>query len=261
MEREIHITLEYKLSTGNVNLNEIVYRLKELRDPLLLRILEQILKDYDDLIAERLSRTDIYPSKARKGLGRHIRKNDPDVRFCRGRKVRKKGYRNKSRKISTVFGDLALRIREVECCKCGARHTPLRSALKIDPYVRREKNFEHEVIESVIDTNYRRLIEGRSIDISLGGIHNIVVGSDIDETFHEPVFSKELSAIVADSTGVKQKKGRGSGASGFVLSLSIFDFLCYTRLQINFVVDFKSLSQLPNQTLDAGYIAVSKGLH
>jgi len=86
MEREIHITLEYKLSTGNVNLNEIVYRLKELRDPLLIRILEQILKDYDDLIAERLSRTDIYPSKARKGLGRHIRKNDPDVRFCRGRK-------------------------------------------------------------------------------------------------------------------------------------------------------------------------------
>ena len=208
MERNIHITLEYNLSTGNVNLNEIVYRLKELRDPLLLRILEQILKDYDDLIAERLSRTDIYSSKARKGLGRHIRKNDPDVRFCRGRKVRKKGYRNKSRKISTVFGDLALRIREVECCKCGARHTPLRSALKIDPYARREKNFEHEVIESVIDTNYRRLIDGRSIDISLGGIHNIVVGSDIDETFQEPVSPKELSAIVADGTGVKQKKGR-----------------------------------------------------
>jgi hypothetical protein len=35
-------------------------------------------------------------------------------------------------------------------------------------------NFEHEVIESVIDTNYQRLIDGRSIDISLGGIHNIV---------------------------------------------------------------------------------------
>jgi len=208
MERKIHITLDYKLSTGNVNLNEIVFRLKELRDPLLLRILEQILKDYDDLIAERLSRTDIYPSKARKGLGRHIRKNDPGGRFCRGRKVRKKGYRNKSRKISTVFGGLALRIREVECCKCEARHTPLLRALKIGPYARRENNFEHDVIESVIDTNYRRLIDGRSIDISLGGIHNIVVGSDIDETFQEPVSTKDLSAIVADGTGVKQKKGR-----------------------------------------------------
>ena len=35
----------------------------------------------------------------------------------------------------------------------------------------------YEVIEAVIDTNYRRLIDGWSIDISLGGIHNIVVGS------------------------------------------------------------------------------------
>lgn len=208
MEREIHITLQYKLSTGNVNLNEIVFKLKQLRDPLMLGILEQILKDYDDLIVDRLSHTDIYPSKARKGLGRHIKKNDPEGRFCRGRKVRKKGYRDKSRKISTVFGDLSLRIREVECCKCGARHTPLRNALKIDPYARKEKNFEHEVIESVIDTNYRRLIDGRSIDISLGGIHNIVVGSDIDDTFQEPISSKDLSAILADGTGVKQKKGR-----------------------------------------------------
>jgi hypothetical protein len=43
--------------------------LKELRDPLMLQILEHILRSYDDIIAERLSRTDLYPSKARKGLG------------------------------------------------------------------------------------------------------------------------------------------------------------------------------------------------
>ena len=35
------------------------------------------VSDYDDLIAECLSRTDIYPSKTRKGLSRHIRKSDP----------------------------------------------------------------------------------------------------------------------------------------------------------------------------------------
>jgi len=40
------------------------------------------------------------------------------------------------------------------------------------------------VIEAVINTNYRRLIGGRSIDISLGGIHAIVVGSDVDEVYH-----------------------------------------------------------------------------
>jgi transposase-like protein len=60
----------------------------------------------------------------------------------------------------------------------------------------------------VIDTNYRRLVDGRSIDISLGGIHNIVVGSDIDQTYQETVNLEDLSAIMADGTGVKQHKGR-----------------------------------------------------
>jgi hypothetical protein len=156
----------------------------------------------------RLSQTKIYPSKARKGLGQHLRKGDPGERFCRGRKIRKRGYRGKSRRFSTVFGKLDLRLRVVECLNCGSFYSPLLSALKVGRYARRETNFEHEVIESVIDTNYRRLIDGRSIDISLGGIHNIVVGSDIDKTFQESVSVENLSGIVADGTGVKQHKGR-----------------------------------------------------
>jgi hypothetical protein len=92
MEHKIHITLRYNMAIGKVNLNEIIYKLKELRDPLILQILEHILRSYDDIIAERLSRTDLYPSKARKGLGRHARKGDPEQRFCRGRKICKRGY-------------------------------------------------------------------------------------------------------------------------------------------------------------------------
>jgi hypothetical protein len=42
----------------------------------------------------------------------------------------------------------------------------------------------------------------------LGGIHNIVVGSDIDKTFQRPVPVETLSGIIADGTGVKQYKGR-----------------------------------------------------
>ena len=208
MEQEIHITLRFNLATGKANLNEIVYSLKELRDPLVLNILKQILIGYDDLISERLSQTKIYPSKARKGLGRHISKGDPGERFCRGRKIRKRGYRNVVRRFSTVFGKLELPIRVAECCKCGARYSPLLSALRVGRYARNETNLEHEVIEAVIDTNYRRLIDGRSIDISLGGIHNMVVGSNIDETFQESVSVEDLTAIIADGTGVKQQRGR-----------------------------------------------------
>jgi len=207
MEQQLHITLQYDLAIGDVNLNEIIYRINELKNLLMLQITEKIITDYDDLIVERLNRTDIYPSKMRRGLGRHIRKGDPEGCFCRGRKVRKRGYRRDLRKISTVFGTLDMAIREVECYQCGARYCPILNALKIGRYARKEMNFEHEVIEAVIDTNYRRLIDGRSIDISLGGIHNLVVGSDIDQTFQEPVSVEDLSGIMADGTGVKQHKG------------------------------------------------------
>ena len=67
MKQEIHITLCFDLATGKVSLNEIVYKLKQLRDPLMVKILEQILTGYDDLICERLSGT--YCSTERKGLG------------------------------------------------------------------------------------------------------------------------------------------------------------------------------------------------
>ena len=95
-----------------------------------------------------------------------------------------------------------------ECCNCGAFYSPLLSALKVGRYARNEANFEHEVIEAVIDTNYRRLIDGRSIDISLGGIHNIVVGSDVDQVYQDSISLEDLSGIMADGTGVKQYKGR-----------------------------------------------------
>jgi hypothetical protein len=81
-------------------------------------------------------------------------------------------------------------------------------ALKIERYGRKEGNLEQEVIEAVIDTNYRRLTDGISVDLSLGGIHNIVVGSDIDKTMTEPILTTELQAILGDGTGVKQYRGK-----------------------------------------------------
>ena len=210
MEQQIHITLQFELATGKVNLNEIVYCLEQLKDTVMLEILKTILTSYDDLIAQRLSHHGgvIPPSKMRKGLGRHIRKGDPKSRFCHGRRIRKRGYRKHPRIISTVFGKLELPIRVAECRVCGARYSPVLDALKMTPYSRKESNFEHEVIEAVIDTNYRRLIEGRSIDISLGGIHNLVVGSDVERLEEPAVDLDDLSAIMADGTGCKRQKGK-----------------------------------------------------
>ena len=210
MQQQIHITLSFNLATGKVNLNEIVYRLEKLKNNLMLSILKEILTSYDDLISKRLCPQPgvISPSKTRKGLGRHVRKADPLGRFCHGRCIRKRGYRNHPRVIATVFGKLKLPIRVAQCRTCGARYSPLLDALNLMPYCRKESNFEHQVLEAVIDTNYRRLIDGRSIDISLGGIHNLVVGSDVDQLEKSPVDLDELSAIMADGTGYKKQRGK-----------------------------------------------------
>jgi hypothetical protein len=56
----------------------------------------------------------------------------------------------------------------------------------------------------VIDTTSRRLLDGRLPDISLGGIHTIVVGRDIDESFEE-------SASVTDRFGIAAV-GKGNQA-------------------------------------------------
>ncbi|MCP4756549.1 MAG: hypothetical protein GY866_37275 [Proteobacteria bacterium] len=181
--------------------------MNEQRDSILLCILKTILMYYDDLICERLNNTRKYPSKARKGLGHHKRKGDGKDRFCRGRKAAKSDYRQALRKIDTVFGKPVFKIRVVKCLNCGRKYSPLLDALGIERYSQKEGNFENEVIEAVIDTNYRRLIDGRSIDITLGGIHNIVVGSDIDKAYEEPVPVDDLKAVMADGTKVKQAKG------------------------------------------------------
>jgi hypothetical protein len=86
-------------------------------------------------------------------------------------------------------------------------------------YNRKEASFENEVIEAVIDTNYRRLIKGRAIDISLGGIHNLVVGSDIDQVYQDAVSLEDLSDIMADERGLKQNKDQ-KGDLGMVIGVT-----------------------------------------
>lgn len=51
--REVHIALRYSLTMGQCGLNEIVYRLKEIQDQLMLQLLGAILRDLDEAIAER----------------------------------------------------------------------------------------------------------------------------------------------------------------------------------------------------------------
>ena len=77
----------------------------------MLGILKEILAVYDDLISERLVETKIYPSKMRKGLGRHIRKDDAAKHFCRGRKIYRRGYAEHAFAVEAAVRDENMAVR------------------------------------------------------------------------------------------------------------------------------------------------------
>ena len=221
MDSKVEIELGFNWNVGKVNLNELVYRVDEMVPGLVCQVLEKVVENYQEVVVERLNRP--HSSEARTGLGRHQRKGEPR-RLCNGRRVVRQGYRRSPRCINSKYGTLRVRLQEVECVLCGARFCPLLDALGLEPYERSDEVLEKEVISAVIDTNYRRLIEGHSLDVSLGGVHNFVAGSDIDELLSEELQLDRYRAVLADGSGLKKMGGQkgemrvlvGITASGYL---------------------------------------------
>jgi hypothetical protein len=204
MKGTVTIQLDFEISIGKTSIDEIIFQLKENRDPLMLVVLSSILSVYEAEIVKRLTEPRFPEERA--GLGQHIRKGE-NSRTCGGRRMNPRGKRSRARRLSTVFGKWEHIPVEVECRRCGKRFAPLFSALKMERWQQDESNLERQVLESVIDTNYRRLREGLSVDVSLGGIHNYVVESGAGQVLEEEVIDDQWRGVMADGTGLKKSRG------------------------------------------------------
>ncbi|RKX38673.1 MAG: hypothetical protein DRP64_15340 [Verrucomicrobia bacterium] len=202
---KVQIELGFNWEMGKLGLNEIVYRVDGLADEVLKQIVQQLAEAYQEELVERLRPG--HPSSERTGLGRHEHKGEPG-KPCRCRKVKLKGFRPRPRCINSKFGQLRIKLQVVECLGCGKRFSPLLDALDIEPYAGHEDVLENAVVDAVIDTNYRRLIEGHSLDVSLGGVHNFVAGSDIDKVLGDELELDRYRSILADGTRFKKKGGK-----------------------------------------------------
>lgn len=202
---KIQIELECKLETGKVNLNEIVYRIDQLSEDIINQVITQVVLEYQRQVVERLAPG--HGSRERAGLGRHKAK-DGGGNPCRGRKVRRRGFREKPRCIKSKYGTLRIPLQVVECLTCGKRYSPLLDALDIEPYAGHEDMVEKAVMDAVIDTNYRRLIDGQGIDVSLGGVHNYIAGSDIASVMDTDMDLDDYCGVMGDGSGLKKSGGR-----------------------------------------------------
>jgi hypothetical protein len=202
---KVQIELGFNWEVGKLNLNEIVYKVDEMADQLLRQVVEKLAEAYQEEVVERLRPG--HSSSERAGLGRHSLKGAQN-KPCSCRKVRLKGFRATPRCINGKFGQLRIRLQVVECLGCGKRFSPLLDALGIEPYAGHEDVLENAVVDAVIDTNYRRLVEGHSLDVSTGSIHNFVAGSDIGEVLGDELEMDRYQAIMADGTRFKKKGGK-----------------------------------------------------
>ncbi len=202
---KVQIELGFNWKVGKLNLNELAYRVDELAPKILIQVMEQLAEAYQREVVERLLPG--HSSQDQSGLGRHEVKGEPGV-LCPCRRVKRKGFRCHPRRIKSKYGKMRIRLQVVECLDCGKQFCPLLNALKIEPYMGHEDVLEKAVIDAVIDTNYRRLIDGHSLDISLGGVHNFVAGSDIDELLAEDLELDHYRAVMADGSGLKKKGGK-----------------------------------------------------
>jgi len=202
---KVQIELGFNWEVGKLGLNEVAYRVDELAPKILTQVVEQLASAYQETIIDRLKPG--HSSSERAGLGRHEVKGRPGE-MCRCRRVKRKGFRWHPRCINSKHGQLRIKLQVVECLGCGKRFSPLLDALKIEPYEGHEDVLEKAVIDAVIDTNYRRLIEGHSLDVSLGGVHNFVAGSDIDKVLGDELDLDRYRAILADGTKFKKQGGK-----------------------------------------------------
>jgi hypothetical protein len=204
------IDLGCKWEFGKLTFNELAYRVDELLPDIYIQVLEQLAQEYQRQLVKRLqSESD---GQDPFDIGRHEVKGKPGVP-CHCRRVKRKGFRWYGRHLKGKYGTAELRFQMVECLDCGKRFAPLLDALQIEPYVGHDDLLEKAVIEAVIDTNYRRLIDSHSLDVSLGGIHNFVAGSDIDELLAGELDFDSYQAIMADGSGLKKSGGK-SGKKG-----------------------------------------------
>ena len=202
---KVQIDLGFKWELGKLNINEMVYRVDELAPEILTQVIEQLAMAYQEEVTGRLMPG--HSSQERVGLGRHEVKS-AEGGLCRGRCVKKKGFRRRFRCIKSKYGMIRIRLQRVECLTCGKQYYPLLDAMKIEPYMGHEDVLEKTVADAVIDTNYRKLIDGHSFDVSLGGVHNFVAGSDIDDVLGEKLELDRYTGILADGSGLKGKGGK-----------------------------------------------------
>lgn len=200
METMIPFSVKASIAEDRANINDLVKSIKGVLEEIGKYLLEETLKQWEQRIIAAFC----------EGIAtiRHRRKGRRG-RDCQGKKgwIRK-GHTGRKRGITTLIGEVRLKLAEIKCRGCGARLRPLLGWLGLSPYQREEVGVKQQGIDLTVDLSYRRgsrqMENLGGIKVSRSRLNSWVKGTDIELDISLEDWPR---LIYADGTGYHRKDG------------------------------------------------------
>jgi hypothetical protein len=214
MRMIVDLELEVKMEGDRTNANEVFLAAEEALREAEGQVVQKVVEAYQEQVVSTLCRAS--GRKAKKGLGGHEVKGDPNRR-CRHRRFRRAGYWSDRKFLYGPRNVVEFRPAMIECQGCGKRLTPILDALELEPYQRRTDGLLRVVTESVAETSYRRgagqLEVFGEVPVPKSTAHRWVADVElpVQEIRGEPILG-------GDGTGFKRQPGE-RGEVRFVLEI------------------------------------------
>lgn len=214
MRMIVHLELEVKIEGDRTNASEIFLAAGEALREAEGQVVQKVVEGYQEEVVSTLCLAS--GRKAKKGLGGHQVKGDPNRR-CRYRRFGRAGYWSHTKLLCGPRNVVEFRPAMIQCLACGKRLTPILDGLELEAYQRRTDGLLRMVIESVAETSYRRgagqLEVFGEVPVPKSTAHRWVADVElpVQEVQGEPILG-------GDGTGFKRQPGE-RGEVRFVLEI------------------------------------------
>ncbi|HXH56125.1 transposase [Iamia sp.] len=142
------------------------------------------------------------------------------TRCASRRGFRRRGFRPKLRKVTTVCGQVAFRSQQLECLTCGRRFAPAAELLGLTPHQRRTDQLSEMAASLAVEVAYakasRLLAELAGPQVSARSIRRDVIAMAPDRVGPEVC---EVPVLLLDGTGERAGQTKGGVALNLAIGL------------------------------------------
>jgi len=201
IEIEMTVKVKVKLPLSGASAGELALAIGPVRNEIGRELMRRTVESVQEMIVERAR----LPRRA----ARHGPWTDSAAR-CRCTSFAKQGWRRARRRLRTSLGEIAFRVRNVRCRRCGVKYSPVLRFFGVEARKRRLSDIERVAAEVVSLETYgktERLVEQLTGErIPDATIHDWIADIDWDEL--KLGRYRRAKAVMADGTAFKKRGGK-----------------------------------------------------